>query len=254
MIGPATSAARCFGYPLAAAVFAASLCVLPPLPAHAAGGAFVVDDTDIAKAGDCKVESYVSKADNGDFLVSSTPACVFNLLQPVEIGTQFQRFRFGGIWDTTLTVKAKTNIVDYEKNPYGLAVSGGTSFDLITGENLGSYVNVPFSLKVGEQWRVNLNVGSLYDNTVNRLWLTWGAGFEWNFVKQFTLLGEVFGQLGHNDPMFPDLASPRAQLGLRYNPVENIDVDVIYGRNISGVDANWITLGVNVRFTAFASK
>jgi hypothetical protein len=35
---------------------------------------------------------------------------------------------------------------------------------------------------------------------------------------------------------------------LRVTPVDNVDVDLIYGRNISGENANWFTLGVNARF------
>ena len=147
MIGPPTNAARCSANPLAAAILAASLFLWPLAPAHAAGGAFAVDDTDIAKPGDCKVESWLSFADNRDFVASSTPACVFNIFRPVEIGTQFQRFRAEGEWGTSLTVKAKTTLVPYDTSPFGLALSGGTAFDLITGENIASFVNVPFSLK-----------------------------------------------------------------------------------------------------------
>ena len=112
MIGPATSAARRCRNSFAAAILGALLLLLPRAPAHAAGGAFVVDDSDIADTGNCKVESWVSFADNHDFVASSTPACVFNVFQPVEIGTQFQRFRAGGIWDTSLTLKAILNRKD----------------------------------------------------------------------------------------------------------------------------------------------
>jgi hypothetical protein len=233
-----------------AASLAALLLLAPLAPAHAAGGAFVVDDSEIAKVGDCKVESWVSFADNHDFVGSSTPACVFNIFQPVEIGAQFQRFRAGGVWDTSLTMKAKTNMISIDPGNFGLALSGGNTIDLITGEYLGSFVNVPVSLKPSKDWQINLNLGSLYDSPNNLLWLTWGAGFEWNFVPdKFTLLGEVFGQLGHRDPLNSALSDPRAQIGLRYNPKPNIDLDVIYGRNITGVEANWITVGLNVRFT-----
>lgn len=233
----------------AAASLAVALLSAAPSPAYAAGGAFVVDDSEIAKVGDCKVESWVSSADNREFIASSTPACVFNIFQPVELGAQFQRVRFDGEWGTAMILKAKTPMIPVDPGNIGLAVSGGNAIDLVTGEYLGAFVNVPVSLKFGEQWRVNLNVGSLYDNPHNLLWLTWGGGFEWNFVKPLTLLGEVFGQVGHNDPLHPAFSSLRAQLGLRYTPIESMDVDVIYGRNISGVDANWITVGLNVRFT-----
>ena len=33
-----------------------------------------------------------------------------------------------------------------------------------------------------------------------------------------------------------------------------IDLDLIYGRNIAGENANWITVGLNVRFPAPEKK
>ncbi len=44
-------------------------------PAQAAGGAFVVDDGEIGKPGDCKIESWASFASNADFLGVTSPAC-----------------------------------------------------------------------------------------------------------------------------------------------------------------------------------
>jgi hypothetical protein len=35
---------------------------------------------------------------------------------------------------------------------------------------------------------------------------------------------------------------------VRYRPNEIFSVDVIYGRNITGENANWITLGTTIRF------
>jgi hypothetical protein len=33
-----------------------------------------------------------------------------------------------------------------------------------------------------------------------------------------------------------------------------LDFDVIYGRNITGENAHWITVGLNVRFNAFGER
>lgn len=233
----------------AATSLTAAFLLAPPGPAHAAGGAFVVDDSEIAKVGDCKVESWLSSASNHDFVGSTNPACVFNVFQPVELGAQFQRVRFDDVWGTALTLKAKTNMIPIDRGNFGLALSGGTAVDLVTGDYLGSFVNVPVSLKLNKDLQINLNVGGLYDSPNNLLWLTWGAGFEWGFAPKFTLLGEVFGLLGHRDPLNSAQSDPRAQIGLRYTPIETIDIDVIYGRNVYGVDTNWITVGLNVRFT-----
>ena len=67
--------------------------VLLPAQAHAAGGAFAVDDVEIGKPGDCKVESWASIASNHDFIAVTSPACVVKLGIPVELGGQLQRSR-----------------------------------------------------------------------------------------------------------------------------------------------------------------
>jgi hypothetical protein len=218
--------------------------------AQAAGGAFAVDDSEVGKPGDCKVESWVSFADNDDFIAATAPACVVNVGRPVEFSAQGTRGRSDGEWGTGLTLKAKTNLLPLEGNRFGLAISASTSWDLITGDNVGFALNVPLTFEVSEQVKINLNAGWLHESGDDLNWFTWGGGFEWNFVKPLTLIAEVFGQTGADLPAATpnSVREPRAQAGLRYTPVDNIDIDLIYGRNITGEDANWVTLGLNVRF------
>jgi hypothetical protein len=232
-----------------------ALIVLTTSHVHAAGGAYAVDDSEIGKPGECKVESWASFADNKDFVAATAPACVVSLGRPIEFGAQLQRSRSGGDWGTGLTLKAKTNVIPLEGNRFGLAISGSTGWDLVTGENTGGAINIPLTFEVSEQFKVNLNAGYLYESGDNLSWFTWGAGFEWNFVKPLTFIAEVYGQSGNlppvalGQPPAPNsIREPRVQAGLRYTPVDNIDIDLIYGRNITGEDANWVTLGLNVRF------
>src|SRR5436190_15067842 len=82
--------------------------------AQAAGGAFAVDDSEVGKPGECKVESWVSFGDNKDFIGAVSPACVVNIGRPVELGAQVQRARGDGEWGTGLTLKAKTNLIPLE--------------------------------------------------------------------------------------------------------------------------------------------
>jgi hypothetical protein len=35
--------------------------------------------------------------------------------------------------------------------------------------------------------------------------------------------------------------------GLRYSPTKSIDCDLIYGRNLLGEGAKWVTVGLTVR-------
>jgi hypothetical protein len=223
--------------------------LLLPASANAAGGAFVVDDAEIGNPGDCQVQSWTSFASNHDFAAVTNPACVVKLGIPVELDGQFQRTRSDGAWGTSGTFFAKTNLIPIKDHPFGLGISGGGSWDLITGTNTGGYVNVPVTLQVRDNLRINLNGGWLYDNVAKASYATWGAGFEWNFVKPLTLIGEVYGQAGG----LPDMTSnsivePRTQIGLRFTPQDKIDIDVIWGHNITGENAHWLTLGVNLRF------
>jgi hypothetical protein len=222
---------------------------LPLLTAksHAAGGAFAVDDANVDEPGNCKVESWVSLAGNQDLVAVSTPACVVKFFRPVEIGLQAARARVDGEWGTSLTPKAKMNILPADTGKFGLAVSGGSTFDLVTGENTGSFFNVPVTYTFSETFKINANGGWLYDAVNAQNFVTYGGGFEWVPFKPITLIAEVFGIAGQKtDPR--TITDPRFQAGIRVTPIDTIDVDVIYGRNIGGENANWVTLGLNVRF------
>jgi hypothetical protein len=227
---------------------ACALAVLAPgNHAHAAGGAFVVDDAAVDDPGACKVESSLSFAGNRDFIGLSTPACVVPFFKPVELGMIFARTRQDGEWGSSIVPKAKMNILPVETGKFGLAISGGSSFDLLTGQYTGSFVNIPVTYQFSDTFKINVNGGWIYERGNNQHLLTYGAGLEWIPVKPFTILAEVFGVAGAPGST-TGAREPRFQAGLRVTPIDTIDFDVIYGRNIGGENANWITLGMNVRF------
>jgi hypothetical protein len=230
--------------------------MLAPTAAQAAGGAYAVEDAEVDRPGACKVESWASFADNRDRSGVVSFGCVFDLGRPVELNPQFDRSRSGGVWGTEFTFQAKTNILPVEQGKIGLAIQGGPTFDLVNRQSTGGFITIPATYEFNERFKINVNAGWSYDREPNWHWATWGAGFEWKFWdgKPLTLIGEVYGQFGHRDPEQPSLTDPRAQVGLRYTPVENVDFDVIYGRNIGGENANWITVGLNVRFNAWEAR
>ena len=53
--------------------------------AWGAGAAYAVDTAEVSEIGACKVESWVSLANNHDFFAAVAPACVMNLSRPVEV-------------------------------------------------------------------------------------------------------------------------------------------------------------------------
>lgn len=228
-----------------------------PGTALAAGGAYAVDDSEIGKPGDCKVESWLSHAFNkaGDIVATTSPACVVNLGHPVEVGGQYQRTRADTEWGTSAGAKAKTTIISAETNKIGIGLAGAVNFDLLTHQASSYSINVPVTLQITEQFRINVNGGYLHENKGDLDWTTWGVGFEWNFVKPITLIAELYGQRGRLAEAEPDAAPTpesirglRSQAGLRFTPQDKVDLDLIYGRNITGENTHWFTIGLNVRF------
>jgi hypothetical protein len=214
--------------------------------AWAANGAYAVDAADISDVGSCKVESWISTATNTDFSAVANPSCVIDPFKPVEVSLLTNRSRSDGELSTTIAPKAKMNIAPTGIGKFGFSFYAGGSFDALTGENLTAFAVVPVTYRLSETTRINLNGGWLWDRTVDRHYLTYGVGFDWKFtdVLQWTI--EAFGQAGASD--MPSVVRPRFQTGVRYRPNEIFSVDVIYGRNITGENADWITIGTTIRF------
>ena len=67
------------------------------------------------------------------------------------------------------------------------------------------------------------------------------SGFPGISLTSRSVISEVFAIMG------PGQSNPRFQSGIRYSPTKNIDWDLIYGRNLTGEGANWLTLVLTVR-------
>jgi len=232
-------------WPKAALVLAAALFASE---ARAAGGAYAVDTAEVGEAGACKVESWVSSASNRDFIAAMNPSCVVNIARLVEASAQFSRARSGDTWSSSATPKLKTNIIPSAIGSWGVALSAAASYDLTTGANTALFTTVPATLRLSDTLRVNLNAGWQWDRVADRHYATYGAGADWRTPDNvWTLTAEVYGQLGvMTDPR--GVTEPRFQIGVRWRPVDRFNVDLIYGRNLTGEDANWLTLATTVRF------
>ncbi len=214
----------------------------------AAGAAYQVDTAEVSEVGSCKVESWISSASSHDVIASTSPACVVSMFRPVEVSAQFSRFRADGDWGSAVLPKIKTNIIPTAIGSWGVAISATAAYDLITRETAALAVTVPATLRVSNVVRINLNAGWQVDRVTNHNYFTYGAGFDWRTLDNvWTLTGEVFGQAGAGLEQ-TGVVEPRFQLGLRYRPVDQFNIDLIYGRNLAGERANWITLATVLRF------
>ena len=219
--------------------------LLPAAPAYAG---FIVDDFEIDAVGACNVESWISFASNKDFMAVTSPACVVRLGVPVEIGSKIQRTRAGGEWASNAGFSAKVTLLPLT-NSVGIGLSGEADWDLLSGASTGGNINVPVTFDLGHNLRMNVNGGWLYDTPTKVGFAIWGTSVEWSMTPKVALIAEIFGQASPRaDP--PSITEPRFQTGIRVTPISNLDVSLIYGRNLNGEHANWLTLGFNIGFQA----
>jgi len=235
----------------AAVVLSAVVAVASYSPAaRAAGAAYAVDTADVGEPGDCKVESWTSLASNNDFFAATVPTCVVNVSRPVETSVQFSRARAEEDWTTTATPKFKTNLVPTAIGSWGVALSGAASYDLSTYENTALFATIPATLRLSNVVRINLNAGWQWNRVAGQHYATYGASVDWRTPDNvWTLTAEIFGQLGAAQEAI-GVTEPRFQIGLRWRPVNDFNIDLVYGRNINGENANWLTLATVVRFHA----
>ncbi|MGM4918183.1 hypothetical protein [Tardiphaga sp. 813_E8_N1_3] len=214
--------------------------------AEAANGAYAVDAADISDLGSCKVESWYSMATNSDFAAVANPSCVVEITRPVELSVLTNYSRSDGDFSTTLAPKAKINLEPTGIGKFGVSALASGTFDAMTGQNTAVFAEIPATYRFSETTRINLNAGWLWDRVLDRHYFTYGVGFDWKFTDVLEYTVELYGQAGRAE--FASVIQPRIQTGVRYRPNEIFSVDVIYGRNITGENSNWITLGTTIRF------
>ncbi len=217
--------------------------------ARAASGAFAVDDAAVDAPGRCKVEAWLSAANNpmSDWSAAIAPACALPLLgHRFELGATYLRTSAAGEHGSGVSVKTKTPLpgLDFALNDrFGVALVWGGSFNAATAKTHTMFFNAPVTLRITDALTININAGYHEDKVERYNAVTWGAGFEFNMksisLDKFTLIAETFSN--HRD-------HTATQIGLRFTPIGKLDIDLIYGYNLASEEANWLTLGLNYRF------
>lgn len=237
---------------MARALFALGvICAAFSLPqrAIAAGTAYNVDTSEVAEG--CKLEAWSSFAKNRDLLAAFSGACGLNLYNPTELAMQFDRSRSDSDWASAITPKVKIKLKESDIGVFGLAVSTFGTFDAATGENTSFTFLVPSTIRLSSQARVNFNLGYMRDRLLQRDFFAYGAGIDIRTQQNnWIATAEVFGYAGNiDDTTARSVARPRAQLGLRWRPIDAWSADILYGRNLNGENSHWITFATAYRFS-----
>ncbi|KZN19433.1 MULTISPECIES: hypothetical protein [Pseudomonas] len=212
--------------------------------AHAAGGAYVVDDAAINAPGECNIDAWYQ---SGRHNHSSSNAvlsqdCTLKGLPNLQLGAAIQHSRDDGDSETQLSPQFKTLLFSREDLGIQLALAGSAHFTFNRDHTFdGADLNLPFTYQPIEALRLNVNAGWAHaydDGEQNHRW-TWGTGVEYDLARSLTLVAERYGQQGGEQAW---QAGPRLHIG------ERVDVDLLVGRDLTGERDQWLTTGATVRF------
>lgn len=222
----------------AASVLALSLTAMPA--SFANGGPYAVDDAGIATPGKFKLETWTSFANNGDRVYLVSPGFTLEALPFVEFELTMESRRADGEWATTFAPAAKIALRDIDEHGYGLALSIGSGHAGVIRNADTLYAVVPLSVPVNERLNLHFNAGVEHDRTENETVGVWGAAVQLIAHDRLELIGEVFG--ADND-------RPGWQAGIRPFLFDGrVALDIVYGRNLDGERADWLTVGLALEF------
>jgi hypothetical protein len=208
--------------------------------AHAAGGAYVVDDGAINAPGECNVDAWYSanRHDGGSHSETLSPACTFSTMPSVQWGAALSRDNR----ETQVSPQLKAQVLARQDLGLALAVSAGAHLALDRHHGFdGADFNFPLTWQPLAPLRLNLNAGwsHAYNDGDQQHRLTWGTGVEYQLANALTLIAERYGQQGGDQAW---QAGPRLHIG------EFVDVDLVLGRSLVGDRTQWLTTGATLRF------
>jgi hypothetical protein len=219
--------------------------------ALAAGGANVVEDSEVLEPGLCQVDLWVTRFDPGAGYANATPACTLESLPRLQWGAQFQYYWFNEpqVSDQLLGPTLKVNLVPEDKG-VGVGVFFSSGVNLRTGDLELATLLVPVTIPVNDHLRLNLNAGWQYlriANTPDDFF--WGAQAEAKVGDETTLMLETFGRAR---------GATAAQMGVRWRPNDGpINFDflvggsfdkVLAGEFLDKVSSLFFTIGVTLRW------
>lgn len=224
----------------ALAAFAFTSAMVAPAILFAAGGPYAIDDAGVLDAGTCQVDAFASFGDESRQTYVVAPACVFEFAPWLEAGVAVERARDGGAWGTAIEPGIKAVLAEIEEAGVSVGFSSGLVYDR-TARSVAGYSLVGLlSLELSEPVTVNLNAGYERDRAAGSDHLVWGAGTVFQASEHLAFIAEAFGR---------DEGKTGFQAGFRPTIFNgHVDLDFVYGRNITGETGNWFSAGTSVRF------
>jgi hypothetical protein len=219
-------------------LFLALLLQIPD--ARAAGGAHIVDDSEVEEAGTCHVEFWVTRFVPGDGYGNFGPACTPGRIPNLEIGAILQHYWDQATMAPFLGPQIKLNL-QAASSGLGVALEFNSGVNLRTGSLGYAAALIPVTIPIGDDVKVNLNLGWSYidGDRVNHA-MFYGAQIEAKVGFDLTLMIEAFGRTR---------GTSGVQMGLRFTPNDGpIDFDFLAGNFFGFENSRFFTVGVTYRW------
>lgn len=219
-------------------VFLAAL--LGASPALAAGGTHIVDDSAVETPGLCNTELFGKFFGPGRWSGTANLNCTFKGAPRLELGLGLAHTEDEGANETALGPAFKWNLAEPKGRAPGVALSGAMKLATQTGRVEFATLLVPVTFALSESLAFSLNAGWQHVRLADRPdTAKFGAQVEAAATDQLALMAEVFTTL---------VDTTGAQAGLRWTPVDALDLDVTLGHKVDGVSDLSVAAGLVFRF------
>lgn len=217
----------------------ASSLVLTSSSGQAAGGAHIVDDSEVETPGGCHLEMWVTRFIPGDGYANFEPACTPAKVPWLEIAVAYQHYWDQAIGAPLLGPQIKINLQS-DTEGVGVGLGFNAAVNLETGSvNLGSIIGL-VTIPIGRTLRININGGWSYLAGDQPDAFFWGGQAEVDIGGDISLMLEAFGR-------HPGTIGN--QMGLRYTPNNGrYDFDLLVGTTFDDTNTLFATMGVTIRF------
>lgn len=209
--------------------------------AQAAGGAHVIDDSEVGAPGSCQVDTWAALQEHHQKQISLAPACTPAALPWLELGANLGHDWRGSRHESRVGPALKLSLLPPDHG-LGLGLKSEAGMDARTGRWTTAGWIVPVTLPIRPWLRLNLNAGWTLDkdDESRRHAAFYGLQVEADLAAQVSLMAEAFQRKGSRSGY---------QAGARWNPGNGpLDLDLLVGRRVDGSDARQVTLGMSVRF------
>ncbi|CAN5248311.1 hypothetical protein BH09PSE3_BH09PSE3_28720 [soil metagenome] len=175
---------------ICAALFAAA-CMASASSARAAGGAHVIDDSEVETPGHCHLETWVTYHTRSTGSAVANPACTLAALPSVELGAGSVYSWEPGTDATVFAPAVKWNLRP-SSSGLGLAIDASVGWSSATDRIETASLIVPVTVPLNGQFTANLNAGILWSRTGSTTEAFVGGQILWQRRKNLSFMAEVF--------------------------------------------------------------